>query len=113
MPRRDGTGPMGIGPASGRGLGGCTGVNAPATGWGYGAGFRAGYGGGGMRLRCGLGAGRGGRWAGGWGLPFAGAAFAPSPQDEQQALQNQARILEAELKAIQRRMAELDQRDAE
>jgi len=68
-----------------------------------------------MRLRYGFGfrGGRGGRCGGWQGLPLAGAAFTPSPQDEQQALQNQARILESELKAIQRRMAELDQRDAE
>ncbi|MDD4125233.1 MAG: DUF5320 domain-containing protein [Eubacteriales bacterium] len=36
MPRQDGTGPLGAGSATGRGLGPCTGVNA----FGYGTGNR-------------------------------------------------------------------------
>ena len=77
MPRRDGTGPNGMGSQTGRGLGMCTGVNAPAPGWG----FNTGYGrGGGLRARNGLGNGfgpgfRGGRqgWSQGGG-PQAGAS---------------------------------------
>ncbi|MFO7636320.1 MAG: DUF5320 domain-containing protein [Clostridia bacterium] len=40
MPRRDGTGPMGCGPMTGRGLGVCTGVNA----YRYGSNRRGGFG---------------------------------------------------------------------
>lgn len=41
MPRGDGTGPMGIGPRSGRGAGYCTGYNAPRHSfWGSGRGMR-------------------------------------------------------------------------
>lgn len=46
MPRGDGTGPMGYGPMTGRGLGYCSGSEVPgyATGWGpgFGRGFRCG-----------------------------------------------------------------------
>jgi hypothetical protein len=38
MPRRDGTGPMGQGAMTGRGLGVCTGVNAGGAGYGLGRG---------------------------------------------------------------------------
>ncbi len=41
MPRRDGTGPMGAGSMTGRGLGVCTGANA---GLGMGLGLRRGFG---------------------------------------------------------------------
>ncbi len=50
MPRRDGTGPMGAGSMTGRGLGFCTGANAV----GYGAGFGMGLG---LACRCGFGGG--------------------------------------------------------
>lgn len=48
MPRRDGTGPMGAGSMTGRGLGVCTGVNTGkyGTGMGLGLGCRRGSGGG-------------------------------------------------------------------
>ncbi|NCD10664.1 MAG: hypothetical protein EOL98_14885 [Negativicutes bacterium] len=39
MPRRDGTGPMGRGSMTGRGLGVCTGVNASGFGRGMGMGL--------------------------------------------------------------------------
>ncbi len=44
MPRRDGTGPLGFGPMTGRGLGVCTGVNAPIYGRGFGRGLGLGFG---------------------------------------------------------------------
>jgi len=47
MPRGDGTGPMGMGPMSGRGMGFCAGYQAP------------GYAGTGFGWRCGGGRGRG------------------------------------------------------
>ncbi len=42
MPRRDGTGPVGQGPLTGRGRGVCAGVAAPN--YGYGLGYGRGYG---------------------------------------------------------------------
>ena len=53
MPRRDGTGPMGRGSMTGRGLGVCTGVNAAK----FGAGLALGLG-----LGCRRGFGRGFSW---------------------------------------------------
>ena len=52
MPRRDGTGPMGVGPMTGRGLGICTGINAAGFGEGPGMGL-------GLSRRWGLGRGFG------------------------------------------------------
>lgn len=43
MPRRDGTGPMGRGSMTGRGLGVCTGVNAGGYGRGMGLGLGLGF----------------------------------------------------------------------
>ncbi|MFO7611373.1 MAG: DUF5320 domain-containing protein [Clostridia bacterium] len=46
MPGRNGTGPLGQGPMTGRGMGCCTGARAPysGTGFGYGRGFGRGFG---------------------------------------------------------------------
>ena len=52
MPRRDGTGPMGAGSMTGRGLGLCTGANALKYGAGLGMGL-------GLGLACRRGFGRG------------------------------------------------------
>ena len=52
MPRRDGTGPMGAGSMTGRGLGLCTGTNAVKYGAGLGMGL-------GLGLACRRGFGRG------------------------------------------------------
>ena len=43
MPRRDGTGPMGAGSMTGRGLGLCTGANAVKYGAGLGMGLGLGF----------------------------------------------------------------------
>lgn len=111
MPRRDGTGPMGMGPQTGRGQGMCTGVNAPA----YGRGFGRGYGmGNGMRGQGGYGFGfRGGRNEfGGYGGRRGMFAYSehttPAPQNEPQALKDHAAYLESELKAVQQRLADLE-----
>ena len=56
MPRRDGTGPMGAGSMTGRGLDSCIGANAVNCGAGLGMGLRLG-------LACRRGFGNGfGRW---------------------------------------------------
>lgn len=44
MPRRDGTGPMGAGKLTGRGLGFCTGTNVAKCGAGFGVGIGIGLG---------------------------------------------------------------------
>ncbi|WP_147819459.1 DUF5320 domain-containing protein [Salidesulfovibrio onnuriiensis] len=91
MPGRDGTGPMGMGSRTGRGLGVCTGANAPRRGRWVGAGFGMGY--------------RGYRWQG--NVP----AYAPAAPNDRQALEERAALLEAELKDLQQRIAELEQEE--
>ncbi len=78
MPRRDGTGPEGHGPMTGRGFGFCAGAYAPHYGW-YGAPHRH------MRRR----------WL-----------YQPPPdsRSEQQILEEEHRILEEELNQIKKRL---------
>jgi hypothetical protein len=119
MPAGDGTGPMGMGPMTGRAAGFCGGYDAP--GWANPVPGR-GYG---------LGWGRGGAWGGrgaGWrhrnwyyatGVPrwarFGNApawgnepfAAVPSRQEETEFLRQQAEWLKQQLDAIGRRIEEL------
>jgi hypothetical protein len=107
MPRGDGTGPMGMGPMTGRAAGYCAGYAAP--------GFANPMGGRGFGF-WGRGRGRGFRhWFHATGLPgwMRGGAYAgPSPQADpgvrKQVLENQAEALQSELDAIKRQIAELD-----
>ncbi len=75
MPRGDGTGPMGIGPMTGRAAGFCAGFGIPGNmnpgpAWGYGRGLGRGRG---LRFR-GRGFGPGfGRRAGWWAAPYHSA----------------------------------------
>ncbi|MEF2232316.1 MAG: DUF5320 domain-containing protein [Pseudodesulfovibrio sp.] len=100
MPRRDGTGPNGMGSRTGRGLGACTGINAPGFGWAGNAGYgRGGY-------RFGFRSGRGGfgggyRW---WGAPSDYVAY----PDTRESLEERAAFLENELAAVKRRLNEQD-----
>lgn len=119
MPRGDRSGPMGMGSRTGRGLGYCSGANAPGF-----ANAAPGYGGMGWRRGGGMGAGmgrgmRGGGFGrgGGRGRGFWGAApvYQPAPvapiqsgAQEQQYLQQQADALQSELEAIKQRLAELE-----
>ncbi|MBG0790295.1 MAG: DUF5320 domain-containing protein [Desulfovibrionaceae bacterium] len=114
MPRRDGTGPNGMGSRTGRGLGACTGVNAPFFGQGLGAG----YGRGGLRARNGLGNGfgpgfRGGRgnW-GGRGWLGQAAGYAAGYVETSETLAERAAMLEAELAEVKRRMETMEQENA-
>ncbi len=77
MPRRDGTGPAGFGPMTGRGMGACT--NYPAIG--YGMGRRAGRG-------CGRGNG-----------PYAAGASPISLAERKNLLQEELKRIEALEKA--------------
>jgi len=120
MPAGDRTGPEGLGPQTGRGLGDCGDVNAPgyrATGFGW-RGF-------GMR--------RGGGWRGhrGWWqrryraaglhrwLGFGNAPSTPpytepvTPQQEIDDLKSQASWLKEQLDAINQRIAGLGQEKPE
>jgi len=121
MPGFDGTGPMGAGPRTGRGLGYCTGGPRPGYGWGgYGAG-RGGMPWGGGRGR----AWGGGRGRGGWGPGYGGYGYgggnpygAPYPPDNPDApydpagerawLEAMVNDLQNELDSIQKRLAEID-----
>ena len=112
MPRGDGTGPMGMGPMTGRAAGFCAGYGAPGymhpmPGRSMGMG----------RGRGAWGGGRGwGRMAGGafWGAgfrgwaPFGGVAEGPSPKQEHDQLKQQAAYLESALTNIQSRLQELE-----
>jgi len=101
MPGFDATGPRGMRSGTGWGRGPCGaglrrgGGRARGRGFGPGAGFGAG----GFR-----------RWYGSWGFgPFSpGPVAAGSPQDEVNALRQEANALEAELEAVQKRLAELE-----
>jgi hypothetical protein len=112
MPAGDGTGPLGYGPMTGRGLGYCAGTPQPGQavpGWG-----RGGWGGR-RRGRGGWG-GWGRRWgwshwnADGWYPP----PYAPVSRDaEREALRQQARMLEQTLEWIHRRIEELEEASGE
>lgn len=128
MPRGDGTGPMGMGPMTGRGAGYCVGFVAPgytdpAVGGGFGMGFGRGRGIG-MGFGRGRGFGGGGRgrrnrfWAAGapGRMQFAGypAPYGePDPETEKQAMKNHADALQSELDLIKKRLAEVESAAAE
>lgn len=105
MPRGDGTGPMGGGPMSGRGMGTCAGYPNP----GY---VSGGFG-------CGMGRGRGFRnrfFA--YGRPYgyrAGfvpyAPYAPDTTEQKAMLKDQADALENELKNIRNRLSQLENKE--
>lgn len=92
MPRGDGTGPMGVGPMTGRGAGYCAGFEAP------GFGCNRGYG-------NGMGFGRGRR---NFGYPAQQMQrSAPLPVDvSNELLQRQAEALQNQLDAIKKRLDE-------
>lgn len=104
MPRGDRTGPMGMGPKTGRGAGYCNGFASPgfAGSAGFGPGYGRGRGFG--RMFCANGApgwGRGGYPAYGTG----GAA----PQDEKAFLSGQAEFLEDRLQQVKKRLSDLEE----
>lgn len=116
MPRGDRTGPMGMGPLTGRGAGYCVGAGVPGyanpvAGRGFGLG--------GGRMGSGRGVGGGGRgrrnmyyatglpgWRrfGGYAQPFPEV----NAETERQALRNEARALQSELDQIKKRLAEFE-----
>ena len=119
MPAGDGTGPLGMGPMTGRAAGYCTGYDAP--GWsapGPGPGFGLGWGGAwgrGRRNRYWARATGAPRWARGqsvspWGTPPAWAfgpyGPAPSREQETESLRQRAEWLRRQLDEIGRRIEE-------
>lgn len=126
MPGGDRTGPLGLGPMTGRAAGYCAGYPMPGfanpipgRGWGW-SGWGRGWG----RGRGWYGRGREWRWFGpGWGYPYYGAPlaypyygdpygypYAPemSPEQEGEMLKEQAKALQEEMKTINDRIAELE-----
>lgn len=120
MPGGDGTGPMGMGSMTGRGVGLCSGSGVPGyqnpvPGRGCGMGYARGRGFWGR----GVGGGRGwrnrfyatgvpGRMTFGAHGGFAAWNRQPDPEMEKQALNGQAEALQAELDFIRRRLSEMD-----
>jgi hypothetical protein len=117
MPRGDRTGPAGMGPRTGRGMGYCSGYATP----GYvnpGPGLGLGRGGGGrgwrnMYYATGLPGWARAGWAPGWGQPpVAPYGFAPgitaAAGGEAEVLKAQAEYFERALGEIKTRLAELE-----
>jgi len=100
MPGRDGTGPMGLGPMTGRGAGLCAGLYAGYTALRY------------IYPRLGGGFGRGCRRMAysadtlGWGRA-AYSGYNP-PADEKEHLNQEAELLKNRLQQLDKRLKELD-----
>lgn len=97
MPYLDGTGPGGLGPMTGRGLGRC------GRGFGYGTrGYGRGYGFRGYGRGFGYGLGAYGRWKGAYYLPFS------SLREDKAFLEEQREYLRDELNYIEKMLKETD-----
>lgn len=107
MPRGDGTGPVGLGPMSGRAAGFCAGYPVPgyANRYSWWRGPRAG----GPWGR--VGRGRAAAWGAGWGWgPGCGpvwAGAADEPEIEERVLRRQAKFLKKRLTAVEQRLEQL------
>jgi hypothetical protein len=121
MPAGDGTGPMGMGPMTGRGAGYCAGYGVsgyanPVRGRGFGRGWGRGGGGRGWRhwyYATGLPGWARFGYAPAWGAPPAVAygpyAAPPTPEQEVEFLKTQAEWLKEQLDGIGQRITELEQ----
>jgi hypothetical protein len=120
MPRGDRTGPMGMGPLTGRGAGYCAGYDVPGymnpgpgRGFGYGMGGGRGRGWRNWYYATGLPGWARFGYAPAWGAPpppygpYAAPPAGPTPEQETETLQTQARWLQEQLDAINRRIEEL------
>ncbi len=112
MPGGDRTGPLGLGPRTGRALGYCAGYDSPGftrgiprggAGFGYGRGWGRGFG------RGFWGHGRG-FWRRGY---YPDVYPVPTREEEKTYLENMVKDLEAELKAIKERLQELSKEKKE
>ena len=108
MPGGDRTGPMEMGPMTGRGAGYCAGYtspgfnNDPAWGRSFGAGF--GRGGRGRRNMFYATGQPGWMRSGGYAMPYQ----KPDPEIEKQALKSQAEALQSNIDLIKKRLSELE-----
>lgn len=119
MPRGDRTGPMGMGPMTGRGAGYCAGYGMPgfmnpAPGRGFGMGFGRGRGGGRGRRNWFYATGLPGWSRAEMGYPAYGGGFyggpaVPTMTKEQQIemLKEQSEYLKEELEAVKKQIVEL------
>lgn len=116
MPRGDGTGPLGLGPMTGRRLGYCAGYSVPGfanpIGYGVGRGMawgRGGVGGRGLAFR---------RGRAGFYPPYAGfvppvaGVFPDAELDEETALKSHLSVLEEQLTAVKARLDEIEKTKA-
>ncbi|MFZ5917305.1 MAG: DUF5320 domain-containing protein [Chloroflexota bacterium] len=109
MPAGDRTGPRGMGPMTGRGMGYCAGYAAPGftnseLGLGWGRGWR----GGGRGWRHWYHATGRPAWARAWGFgPYAAPL---TGEQESELLKSQAEALKRELDAISKRLNEIESR---
>ncbi|UCH98293.1 MAG: DUF5320 domain-containing protein [Candidatus Aminicenantes bacterium] len=107
MPGGDRTGPLGVGPMTGRGLGYCGGFDAPGyayTGPFFGRGFGFGRGRGrGMRRGMGFGLR--------WGVSVYPYPYVPpySYENEAEMLRQQAKHLEDSLEQINKRLTQIEE----
>lgn len=92
MPRRDGTGPMGAGSMTGRGLGLCTGANVVKYGAGLGMGL-------GLGLACRRGFGR--------GFGRGSAINQTSSKTQKELLNERKAMLQDRLEVIEKQMENL------
>lgn len=109
MPGGDRTGPMGMGPMTGRGMGLCAGYPAPAymhPGSGYGMGRGMGWGRG-MRRSFGYGRGLRPGMMPGMVPAYPVVSAAMAPEDEAQFLERDIKGLRDNLKAMEERLAAL------
>ncbi len=114
MPGGDGTGPMGMGPMTGRGAGFCAGFQMPGymnPAWGCGTGFGRGRGFRRMYYLTGM---------PGWvryghpAYPVYNVQYqSQSPAYDREFLANQAEFLENQLKQIKKQLKELDEETEE
>jgi hypothetical protein len=88
MPRRDGTGPQGVGSRTGRGLGNCAGEQTPTQGLGFQRGS-------GRGLGCRRGFGR------------ANASDQTSAKTERDLLTEKKKLLQEQLNAIDQQLEDL------
>ncbi len=119
MPRGDRTGPQGMGSMTGRGMGFCSGYDAPGYAspgaGGFGRGRGMGFGGGwGRGMGRGMAWGRGGgaRWyappAYGYGYETGyGPMYPADPKQEKTFIEAQLKGIKTEMEAMEKRLSEL------
>lgn len=103
MPLGDRTGPLGLGPMTGRGLGYCAGYSHPGymnpagRFSGRGMGWRRGWWG----------------WGRGWGWRWPVFQAPPTAEEEKEVLNEELKTLKEEMKAVENRIKELETKKKE